>query len=181
MNEPQISLTGNLAFDPDVRTTPNGVPVVDLRVASTRRVKDGDQWSDGETLWFDVACWNKLAENVGASLHKGDKVTITGRLLQKTWTREDGTSSVKLVIDASSVGLDLARFPVKVQKPLIPGGAAHALSDQYANKITGEQIPRDLVASAAGPLVAFDDRGLLLEDDLEGCEHEHEDDREPAA
>ncbi len=177
MNEPQISLTGNLAFDPDVRTTPNGVPVVDLRVASTRRVKDGEQWNDGETLWFDVACWNKLAENVGASLHKGDKVTVTGRLLQKTWTREDGTSSVKLVIDASSVGLDLARFPVKVQKPLIPGGAAHALTDQHHNKIAGEVVPRGLVASTAGPLVQYDD-GVL-----EPTEHgqDREDDHELAA
>jgi single-strand DNA-binding protein len=143
VHEPQISLTGNLAFDPEVRFTPNGVPVTDLRVATTRRFKVGEEWQDGETLWFDVACWNKLAENAGTSLKKGDKVTVTGRLLQKTWTRDDGTSSVKLVIDASTVGVDLGRFPVKVEKPIRVGGAADALADEHdawVDRTTGEMV-----------------------------------------
>lgn len=138
MYEPQITLTGNIAFDPQVRYTPNGVPVVDLRVGTTKRYKLGDDWQDGETLWFDVACWKQLAENAGASLHKGDKVTVTGRLSQKTWVREDGTSSVKLVIDATTVGVDLSRFPVKVDKPIRVGGAADALIDEHEGWVDHE-------------------------------------------
>ena len=126
MNEPQIHLTGNLAFDPEVRYTPNGVAVADLRVASTRRYKIGEDWHDGETLWFDVACWKQLAENVGSSLKKGDKVTVAGRLTQRTWIREDGSPSVKLVVDATAVGVELSRFPVKVLKPAREGSAAEA-------------------------------------------------------
>ena len=132
MNEPQISLAGNLAFDPEVRYTPTGIAVVDLRVACTRRYKMGEEWIDGETLWFDVACWKQVAEHAAASLKKGDKVTVAGRLVQKTWTREDGSSTIKLVIDASAVGVDLSRYPVRVEKPIRPGSAAEAIPDRWA-------------------------------------------------
>ncbi len=163
MHEPQISLTGNLAFDPDVRFTSNGVAVADLRIASTRRYKLGEAWVDGETLWFDVACWKQLAENVGSSLKKGDKVTVAGRLVQKTWTREDGTSSVKLVIDASTVGVDLSRFPVRVEKPVRVGGAADALSDRWLDKSSGEIVAAP--EGDPGPLVPFhDDEDLDVEE-----------------
>ena len=160
MHEPQIHLTGNLAFDPEVRYTPNGVAVVDLRVATTRRFKMGEEWQDGETLWFDVACWKQLAENVGASLKKGDKVTVAGRLLQKSWTREDGTVSTKLVIDASAVGADLNRFPVKVTRPIRDGSIAEVLPERWANQETGEMVP----AGDPGPLVP------LTDEDLEAAE-----------
>ncbi len=156
MNEPQIQLTGNLAFDPEVRITPNGVPVVDLRVATTRRFKVGEEWQDGETLWFDVACWKQLAENVGTSLKKGDRVTVAGRLLQKSWTREDGSTSVKLVIDASAVGADLSRFPLKVMRPVRDGSIADLLPELWANKATGEVV----TAGDPGPLVPLTDEDL---------------------
>src|SRR4051794_35756030 len=88
VNEPQIHLTGNLAFDPKLRYTPNGTAVVDLRVATTPRRKVGEEWVDGETLWFDVSVWKQFAENVAQSLHKGDRVTVSGRLAQSTFIRE---------------------------------------------------------------------------------------------
>lgn len=172
MHEPQIQLTGNLGYDPDVRYTPNGVAVVDLRVGTTPRVKMGEEWRDGETLWFDVACWKQLAENAGGSLKKGDKVTVSGRLLQKTWTREDGSSSVKLVIDATSVGADLSRFPVRVVKPIRAEGAAAALADKWADTSTGEIV--DAPLGDPGPLVPMSDGSLDsdmesdLDSDLDG-------------
>ena len=163
MHEPQIQLTGNLGFDPDVRYTPNGVPVLDLRVGTTRRFKVGEEWRDGETLWFDVACWKQLAENAAGSLKKGDKVTVSGRLVQKTWTREDGSSSVKLVIDAATVGVDLSRYPVRVEKPIRPGGAADALSDKYVDVTPVAGV--DALLGDPGPLVALSDSDSHLDSD----------------
>jgi single-strand DNA-binding protein len=147
VNEPQIHLTGNLAFDPEVRYTPTGVAVVDLRVASTRRYKIGEDWHDGETLWFDVACWKQLAENVAGSLHKGDKVTVAGRLTQRTWTREDGTASVKLVVDATAVGIELSRFPVRVLKPARDGSAAEAFPERWADPVAVVPVVEEELAA----------------------------------
>ena len=138
MQEPQISFTGNIGFDPVVRYTPNGVAVVDLRVGTTRRVQVGEQWQDGETLWFDVSCWKQLAENVSTSLKKGDRVTVNGRLLQKSWTREDGSVSTRLVVDATFVGADLGRHPVKVVRPVRDGSSAEVLPHRWVDTTTGE-------------------------------------------
>ncbi|MCW2501519.1 MAG: single-strand binding protein, partial [Frankiales bacterium] len=155
MHEPLISLTGNLAFDPTLRYTPNGVAVVDLRVASTQRRKAGEDWEDGETLWFDVACWKQLAENANASLHKGDRVTVTGRLAQKSWTREDGSTSVRLVVDATALGIDLTRHRITVVKPVRESAAEATFPDRWADTGGGPAGPPAL--GDAGPLVPVSD------------------------
>ena len=134
MYEPTIELTGHLGGDPDLRFTPNGHPVVDLRVATTRRFKVGEEWQDGETMWFEVACWKQLAEHVSESLKKGDKVMVTGRLLQRSWTREDGSVSTKLVIDATAVGIDLSRGPAKVMLPMRESSGAASLPERWATE-----------------------------------------------
>lgn len=126
MNNPQITLSGNLAFDPRVRITANGKSVVDLRVATTPRKKVGEDWVDAETLWFDVSVWNQAAENIAQSLHKGDRITVSGRLGQSTFTRDDGTTKTKLAVEGAVVGVDLARFPVTVNRPARQNAAEDA-------------------------------------------------------
>ena len=132
MNEPQITLTGNLAFDPKLRFTANGNAVADLRIATTPRKRVGEEWVDGETLWFDVSVWKQFAENVAQSLHKGDRVTVSGRLAQSTFTREDGTEKVKLGIDAAIVGVDLSRYPVNVVRPTRENAADAAFGETHS-------------------------------------------------
>ena len=47
----RVTLVGNLTADPELRSTPSGLPVTSLRLAVTPRVKDGDTWRDGETTF----------------------------------------------------------------------------------------------------------------------------------
>jgi single-strand DNA-binding protein len=110
VNEPQITLTGNVAAPPTLRMAA-GTPVTSFRIGATPRRYDKatDTWSDAETLWFTVTAWRALAEHCVSSLVKGDKVVVTGRLTQRTWTADDGTSRPGLEVDAASVGLDLSR------------------------------------------------------------------------
>jgi single-strand DNA-binding protein len=139
VNEPTIELTGHLGADPTLRFTPNGVPVTDLRIATTRRFKIGEEWQDGETMWFEVAVWKQLAEHVAASVNKGDKVMVKGRLTQRSWTRDDGTITTKLVIDATGVGVDLGRAPVKVLLPVRESSAAGSFPERWG--FEGGDIP----------------------------------------
>ncbi|HEY4726256.1 MAG TPA: single-stranded DNA-binding protein, partial [Actinomycetota bacterium] len=48
MADTQVTIVGNLAADPEVRSTPSGATVASSRVAVTPRVREGDQWRDGE-------------------------------------------------------------------------------------------------------------------------------------
>lgn len=110
MNEPQITLTGNVAAAPQLRMA-GGTPVTSFRIGATPRRFDKatETWSDAETMWFTVTAWRALAEHCVSSLVKGDKVVVTGRLTQRTWTADDGGSRAGLEVDAASVGIDLSR------------------------------------------------------------------------
>lgn len=119
MNEPHITVVGNVAGPPRSRTTPAGVPVADFRVAATPRRLDRatDTWGDGETIWFGVTTWRSLAEHCAVSLNKGDRVVVTGRLTTRSWEVEGGERRAGLEVDATSVGLDLAKAAAAYQRP----------------------------------------------------------------
>jgi single-strand DNA-binding protein len=110
VNEPQITLSGNVAASPMLRMAA-GTPVTSFRIGATPRRYDKatDTWTDAETLWFTVTAWRALAEHCVTSLVKGDKVVVTGKLTQSTWTGDDGKPRAGLQVDAASVGLDLSR------------------------------------------------------------------------
>ena len=102
MNETPIQITGNLTTDPELRYTPSGRAVTNLRVAANPRRYDrqSGQWVDGTTNYFDVEVWVG-PENVAESLTKGDRVIIFGNLRTQTWTPEGADKArSKLVVVA---------------------------------------------------------------------------------
>jgi single-strand DNA-binding protein len=106
-----VTLVGFVAQDPIQRPTKDGVLVTDLRVGATPRVQDRvtNQWRDGETSYYDVACWRRLGDHVRASLHKGDPVMIKGKFRSRTFTDKAGVSRTVIDIVADTVGHDLNR------------------------------------------------------------------------
>ena len=144
MHEPYLTVVGNVAGPPRLRTTPSGVSVADFRIASTPRRHDRAEgtWSDGETIWFGVSTWRGLAEHVAASLKKGDKVVVSGRLTTRSWEVEGGERRTGLEIDAAHVGLDLARGPAEYVKP----GKLLVTEDPW---LSGGQVDRETGAVAA--------------------------------
>jgi len=121
-----VIVTGNLARDPEIRYTPQGKAVVTLSVADTPRNFDraSGTWSDGVTDWVKVVAWENLAENVAASLKKGDKVIVTGKYVAEKYpdktTGEEKTSR-KLVAD--EVAPSLTNAVAQIEKKYRTGGA----------------------------------------------------------
>lgn len=86
----KVILIGNLGADPEVRRTHSGQPVANLRVATSRRVKDRDgNWSD-QTEWHSVVCFARLAELADQYLRKGSKIFVEGRLQTRSWEDREG-------------------------------------------------------------------------------------------
>ena len=103
-----ITLRGRIATDPAERTTPNGVTVVNFRMATTERRFDraAGQWADAHTNWYNVAVFGRQATNFLQSTKKGNPVIVQGRQRIRDWsTAERSGTSVDIVADA--VGLDL--------------------------------------------------------------------------
>lgn len=100
------SLAGNLTKDPDLRFTPAGRAVTNLRVAVSSRVRDDitGEWKDGETAYYDIVAWGQLAENVCESLEKGDRIVAEGRWTSNTWTDKEGTVQERIILNARDLG-----------------------------------------------------------------------------
>ena len=129
-NDTQITFTGRLGADVEIHDVTGGRQVATFRVATrTSRFRDGE-WVDGPTTWHTVKAWNRLATHVAESLRCGDPVLVHGKLTCDVWTREDGSTTSRFVVVASSVGHDLALGTSVFTKPVpaaagqVPGIAA---------------------------------------------------------
>lgn len=105
-----VTLTGYVASDPRLFFTKNNdVPVASVRVGSTPRRVDRTtgEWRDGETSYFTVKCWRRLAMNAKAALHKGDPVIVRGKFRTRSWVEEERPRT-EVEIEADSIGHDLS-------------------------------------------------------------------------
>jgi len=93
----RVFLMGNLTRDPEVRYTPSGKAVGDLRLAITSRFKNNE-----DVCYVDVTVWDRQAETCGEYLRKGSPVMVEGRLKFDEWER-DGQKRSKLSVVASRV------------------------------------------------------------------------------
>lgn len=111
-----VTLTGNLTRDPELRYTPSGAGVAQFGLAVNRRIKRGDSWED-ETSFFDVTCWNSLAENIAASVTKGARVVVEGRLQQDTWEdKTSGEARSKVIVVADEIGASMRWAEVVINR-----------------------------------------------------------------
>jgi single-strand DNA-binding protein len=141
MNETSLTMAGNLIADPELRYTPAGVAVVNLRIASTERFKGEGGWQDGDTLFMNVTAWRGLAENVAESARKGTRVIVTGRLRQRTYETREGGKRTAYELDATDVGISLQRATVKPVRAERQGGGNGGELEQVCTKC-GERHER---------------------------------------
>ena len=106
-----VTLVGYVAQEPSIRTTKTGKTVTDLRVGITPRYRDQatGEWHDGQSSYFTVSCWDRLANHVRASMHKGEPVLVRGKFKTNTYEDKDGRPRTETRITADTVGHDLSR------------------------------------------------------------------------
>lgn len=111
-----VTVVGTLGRDPELRYTAGATPLCNFSVASTRKYeRNGVQ--EEETTWIDVTAWGSLAENAAASLSKGARVIVSGRLKTETWEdRETQAKRSKLSLQADAIGPDLRWATVIIEK-----------------------------------------------------------------
>lgn len=101
------SVSGNVGSDPELRYTGSGLAVASFSIA----VYEG---KDKPPSWYDVTCWDKLAENVTESITQGARITVVGRLTQDKWETDAGEkrSKVKIIADDVSASLKWATVSI---------------------------------------------------------------------
>lgn len=126
----KVTILGNLGRDPEMRSMPNGSPVVNLSVATSESWRDkstGERKEKSE--WHRVVIFNEhLADVAMKYLKKGSKVYLEGSLQTRKWTDKDGA-------ERYSTEIVLAKFNGELV--LLDGGKA--VQHDYAPPSGGQQ------------------------------------------
>jgi len=85
----KVILLGHLGADPELRHTPSGQAVANLRIATNDRFQRDGNWED-RTEWHRVVVWAKLAERCNQYLKKGSQVYLEGRIQTQKWQDKEG-------------------------------------------------------------------------------------------
>lgn len=96
-----IVLEGRLVADPEMRYTPQGIPVASFRIAVDRPFTN--QSGNKETDFFSVVAWRKLGETVGNNLTKGRLVSVQGRMQMRQYEAQDGSKRTAYEVNADAV------------------------------------------------------------------------------
>jgi len=104
----EITLSGYVGSEVDFAKG-EGWSSARFRLGSTPYWRKGDEWVNGQTTWMTIRAYGTMAENVRASVRKGDPMVVSGRLRTRSWTAVDGSIHEQLVIEAQALGHDMAR------------------------------------------------------------------------
>ena len=98
----QIVIMGRMTRDPELRHTPNGVPVASFSLAVDRGFVSKES-GERQTDFIDVVAWRSTAEFVSKYFIKGQMAAVTGRLQIRDWTDKDGNKRRSAEVVAENV------------------------------------------------------------------------------
>jgi single stranded DNA-binding protein len=117
----QLTISGNLTRDPELRKLPSNQSVCSIRIAHNERYKDpAGEWAD-RAQYFDVTIWGGLGEWIANNVASGDKVVVAGRLRWREWETKEREKRQAVDITADSV--------VPIPRPNGPQSAPDAPAD----------------------------------------------------
>ena len=95
----EVFLCGNLTRDPEYKSIPSGVGVVNFDIAVNHIFKDKSGNKKEEVSYFNCEAWDTAADYINKNFSKGDQIFVKGQLKQDRWTHD---------------GKNLSRIKVKV-------------------------------------------------------------------
>ncbi len=125
----KVRLIGNLTKDPELRYTPQGTAVLNLRIAVNRRFKDKSQEIKEQTCFITIVVWDKQAETCNQYLHKGSQIFVEGRLQSRSWA--DNTGQKRNVIE------------VRAERVQFLGSPGHAKSASAGETVSNSDTPAE--------------------------------------
>ena len=111
MNECSVVLMGNAVSDVHRHTTSKGDVMARFRLVVHERRYDRtlERYVEAEPSYFNVVAWRQTAENVLASVRRGDPVVVSGRLRVREWKADDGRIKTSGEVSVQGIGHDLSR------------------------------------------------------------------------
>ena len=115
MADNNITLVGNLTRDPELRFTATGRGVASFGIAVGRRYQVNGEWKE-DTSYFNVTAWGQLGENASATLSKGMRCVVSGRLEQREYNNREGEKRSAIEVVADEIGPSLKWATAQVER-----------------------------------------------------------------
>lgn len=115
---PEVTITGTVVADPELKYFDSGACVVNFTVAANDRRFDRErgEWVDASATFLRCSAWRQMAENISESLSKGHRVMVTGVLRQRSFQTESGEKRHLYEVDVAEVGVSLKFATATVNK-----------------------------------------------------------------
>ncbi len=143
-NDNSVTLVGNLTRDPELRYTQSGRGVASFGMAVNRRYMVNNEWQE-ETSFFNVVAWGDLGENAAASLTKGNRIVVTGRLQQRDYETREGEKRTIVEVIADDLGPSLRWAQAQVERisrdSAPSGGSGGSSGGNAPDPIYGDEEP----------------------------------------
>jgi single-strand DNA-binding protein len=114
-SENSVTLVGNVTKDPELRYTTGGRGVASFGLAVNRRYQVNGEWQE-QVSFFNIVAWGDLGENAAASISKGNRVIVTGRLEQRSYETKEGEKRSVTEVIADELGPSLRWAQVQIER-----------------------------------------------------------------
>lgn len=96
-----VVIMGRLTYDPELRTTPNGVSVIRFQVACDRNYQKSGE--ERKADFIDVTAWRQTAEFISRYFRKGSMIAVEGSIQTENYTDKDGNKRKQVQVVANNV------------------------------------------------------------------------------
>ena len=97
-----VNIIGRLTKDVEVRKTSTNKSVSSFSIAvDNLATKDGEK----TTSFFNCNAWNNVAETLSKYTRKGDRIAISGSLIQRNYENKNGEKISVVEINVNSITL----------------------------------------------------------------------------
>ena len=140
MSSSPVTITGNIAQDPEMRFMPSGAGKLSFSVACSHFWTDQAGDKQEKTSFFNVVAWRNLAEDAANVLEKGMRVIVTGRLEQRSYEDKEGNNRSIVEVSADDIALSArgVESVVRRKRSQDPNGKGGARPQQQQRPKTSQ-------------------------------------------
>jgi single-strand DNA-binding protein len=143
-SENSVTLVGNLTRDPELRYTTGGRGVASFGLAVNRRYQVNGEWQE-QVSFFNIVAWGDLGENAAASLTKGNRVMVAGRLEQRSYETKEGEKRSVTEVIADELGPSLRWAQAQIERisrdAADGGGGGGGGANRVPDPVYGDEEP----------------------------------------
>jgi single-strand DNA-binding protein len=132
-NGAEVTFVGNVTKAPELRFGQNGKPWCTFSIAVNEFGRDKSGEKTEQTTYFDCKIFGDMAENFAASIEKGARIVVIGRLRSEKWTGQDGQERRSMTVYVDEVAGSLRWAQAQFTRTAGQGQSARPMASAAAS------------------------------------------------